>query len=249
MARFAALTRHSLKTSLSGRRAAGLLLAALVPLALAAAAARWGQDPAIYEEVTVSVGVALVVPLIALVASVGALRDDVHSGAIVHLVTRPVRREAVLAARVLAAWVITLGASLVALSLPLVLFGSQGVDAWWVGVQATVPASAAYASLFTLLGVIVDRAALVGLVYLVAWEVVVATSAFFFRYATVAYWVRSLVAQRGTLDAAFEAGLVSGDPASLTNSLIVLAGIVLVAVAAGAAWFARLEFRGPEPEA
>ncbi len=246
-----ALAWYTVKASFTGRRLVGLGLLSLVPAGFSFVLAwLWGSP----TEAEVSVflllmGVGLVVPLLALVVSVGALRDDLSSGSIVHVVTKPVRREVIVATRIATAALITYAAALVALSLPFLVAGSTMVDAWWVGVRVSFVASVAYASFFAFLGVVVNRAALVGLVYLVAWETVVAMSPFFFRFWTIAYWVRSLMVQDASVSPALEAQLLFTEPASTMDSLLVLAGLVLVLTVAGMAWFARREFAGPEPEA
>lgn len=250
MQRALALVGHSLVTTLTRRRMAGVAAVAVAPLALAVAVLQLAdQAPESFDGLFLSVGVGLVVPLIALVVGVGALRDDLESGAIVHLVTRGVRRETVLVARMAAAAGATVLASAVALTLPLLVLGGDGVEAWRLALPVGALAGVAYTALFTLLGVAVKRAGLLGLAYLVVWEGVVASSPLLFRYATVAYWVRSIIAN---------SDLASGDPggnplagavATTPESLAALTVIVLVATVLGALWFGGREFAGPEPEA
>lgn len=246
-----ALAWYTAKASFSGRRMVGLGLIALVPVALAFTGA-WLGGPLSPEDLArflLVVGVGLVVPLLALIVGVGALRDDVESGAIVHLITKPVPREAIVATRVLTAALVTYAAALVALSLPLLVTGQAGLEAWWLGARVSVLASFAYASLFAFLGVLVARAALVGLLYLVAWEIVVASTPFFFRFFTIAYWIRSIMVRDAAMSPLVEAELLDAFPATTGESLAVLAGVVVVFLAAGMAWFGWREFAGPEPDA
>jgi ABC-type transport system involved in multi-copper enzyme maturation permease subunit len=247
--RFAALVRHSLHATLGGRRLAGVGALALAPLAVALAI-RYGADahPDTMDPVFLGIGAGLVVPLIALVIGVSVLREDLDRGAIVHLITRGVPRETVLAARLTAAAAATALAGAVALTLPLLVVGGEGFDAWRVGVPVAALAGAAYTGLFTLLGVSVRRAGLLGLGYLVVWETVVASSPLLFRFASVGYWARSLIQASDAVDPAVTGGSFAGDPASATASVIALVSILLVTGLIGAAWFARREFAGPEPE-
>lgn len=246
-----ALAWYTAKASFTGRRLIGLSLIAAVPVAFAFVVA-WLWGPLTTTDLSVFmlvVGVGLVVPLLALIAGVGALRDDLGSGAIVHLITKPVRREVIVATRVLTAAGVTYAAALVALTLPLLVGGSAGFDAWWIGIRVSLVASLAYTSLFAFLGVVIKRAALLGLVYLVAWEIVVASTPFFFRFTTIAYWLRSIMVQDAAIDPVVDAQLLFVSPATTMDSLIVLGGLVLVLVAGGMLWFGRREFAGPEPDA
>lgn len=246
-----ALAWYTAKASFSGRRLVGLSLIASVPLAFGFVV-DWFWGPLSTTDLStfmLVVGVGLVVPLLALIAGVGALRDDLDSGAIVHLITKPVRREVIVATRVLTAAGVTYVAGLVALTLPLLLGGSAGFDAWWIGVRASLVASLAYTSLFAFLGVVIKRAALLGLVYLVAWEFVVASTPFFFRFTTIAYWLRSLMVQDAAIDPEVAERLLFVAPGTTMDSLIVLGGVVLVLVVGGMLWFGHREFAGPEPDA
>lgn len=250
LARALALTRHAIGQALVGRRRIGVGLLALTPLAIALALQQLapGNVSDELEPALLLTGVGLVVPLIALFLGASVLRDDVTSGAIVHVLTRPVRRETVALSRLAGAAGATILVGLVAVTLPLIVLGSGAFDTWRIAVQGTVLAGAAYGSLFAMLGALVQRATLVGLVFLVAWEGVVASTGLFFRNATVAYWLRSFMANGDSTgsDAVAETltGTVASTQASLAAVLAVVAGAALVA----ALWFARREFAGPEPE-
>lgn len=250
LARAAALTRHGLEQALGGRRRIGVGLLALVPLAIAVAvqqvAPGEAQDAA--EASLLLTGVGLVVPLIALFLGASVLRDDVTSGAIVHILTRPVRRETVALSRMAGAAGASVLAGLVAVSLPLLVLGSAGFEAWLLAVQATVLAGTAYGCLFAMLGALVRRATLIGLIFVVAWEGVVASTGLYFQNATVAYWIRSFMANGDTSASDAVASTMAGDPAGTLASVVVVLLVAVAAATVAAAWFARREFAGPEPE-
>jgi ABC-2 type transport system permease protein len=243
-----ALTRHALRQALSGRRLAGVVVLALVPALIGLALRRFGPAEGELEPVLFVIGLGLVVPLLALVIGVATLREDLRDGTIVHLVTRPVSRETVLASRMLGSAAATFVIGVVALTLAMPAIGSTAFDVWWIAVQATLLASFAYTCVFALLGVVIKRAILVGLAYIVAWEGVVASTPFFFRNLTVAYWLRSLVAQQGLPASGPVAESISGTGASPATAALVLLAIAVGAALVGAAWFARREFPGAEPE-
>jgi ABC-2 type transport system permease protein len=243
-----ALVKHSLRQALSGRRLAGVAVLALVPAVLGLAFRQWGPSDADLEPLLFTVGTGLVVPLLALVIGVAALREDLREGTMVHLVTRPVSRESVLVTRMLGAALATFAIGALALTLALPAIGSLAFDAWWTAIQVTALAALAYTCLFALLGVLMNRAILVGLAYLVAWEGVVASTDLFFSKLTVAYWLRSIVAQQGlSSDNPVSEG-VAGTGADPLTATIVLLGMAAGAAILGAIWFGRREFASPEPE-
>lgn len=242
-----ALTRHALREAFSGRRRYGLALLALMPAAIALALRRWSEASAQAESTFVIfvVGVGIVVPLMALWIGVATLREELISGTIVHLVTRPVGRAQLLLTRLVGAALATWLLAAIGLTLVFPATGHLETDmllwAWIV----TGLASLAYTSLFALLGALTDRAVLAGLAYIFAWENVVASSPFLFRYATVAYWVRSIVEAQGLVSGGLLAGEIA-EPATMTSSILALLAIAAAAGLVGALWFRRREFTGSE---
>lgn len=244
------LTVHGFRQALRGRRLIGLAIIVLFPAGLALTiqqlAATLGPDE--LDPVLLLVGLGLVVPLVALLIGVSALREELESGTIVHLVTRPVRRETVLLSRLAASAGATIALSLVALTLPLAVMGADGLDAWSIAMQVAVLSSLAYTGLFALLGAVTKRAVLLGLVFLVAWEGAVASTPLVFSKFTVAYWTRSIVANQGDTTSGIVQDMLGAGAASTPTSVTVLVLVTLATAAAGAAWFGRREFAGAEPE-
>lgn len=243
-----ALTKHALREAFTGRRRLGLILLALAPAALALGLRRWSEATAQAESTFVIfvVGVGLVVPLMALWIGVATLREELVSGTIVHLVTRPVGRAQLLLTRLVGAALATWLIAGIGLTLVFPAIGHLEVEMLWTTWLVTGLAALAYTSLFALMGALVDRAVLAGLAYLVGWESVVASTALPFRYATVAYWVRSIVEAQGLVSGGLLAGEIA-EPASMGASILALLGIGLLAGLVGALWFRRREFAGAEP--
>jgi ABC-2 type transport system permease protein len=244
-----ALTQHALREAFTGRRRIGLALLALAPAALAFALDRWGGGHADAETafVVFVVGVGLVVPLMALWIGIATLREELVNGTIVHLATRPISRAQILLTRLvgaaLATWL------LAGVGLTLVFPAAGHFDGGMLGTTWLVTglAALAYTSLFALMGALTDRGVLAGLVYVVGWESIVASTDLPFRYATVAYWVRSIVDQQGHVSGGLLAGEIA-DPATLSTSILVLVGIAAGAALVGTLWFQRRELAGAEPE-
>ncbi len=129
-----------------------------------------------YNEITATLGIAILYPVVALVISTAALGEDRKAHTLPFLLLKPVSR-----------WVIALG-GLTAAAVSSFVILEAGVIATWVttgvmtgdwslGASTTVAVaiqSVASAALFVPLGLILNRATLVGLGYLFLWEGILA---------------------------------------------------------------------------
>ena len=155
---------------LFGRRRALLLLPLpllLVGLALICRAydvdpQQWGQA------VVLGLGLAVVLPVIALIVGTGVLGSEVDDGTIVHILTKPLPRRDIILAKLLVA----AGVSAVASAVPLFLAGlmADGVRFGLALSVAAVAGALAYSALFLLLSLVTRRPVLLGLVYILVWE-------------------------------------------------------------------------------
>jgi len=155
---------------LFGRRRLLLLLplpALLVTLALICRG--YGVDPRQWgTPVIVGLGLAVVLPVIALIVGTGVLGSEVDDGTIVHILTKPLPRRAIVLAKLLVA----VGVSTVATAVPLYVAGVLA-DSPRFGLALAVGAavgSCAYSALFLLLSLLSRRPVLLGLVYVLVWE-------------------------------------------------------------------------------
>jgi ABC-2 type transport system permease protein len=155
---------------LFGRRRALLLLPLpllLIGLALLCRAydvnpADWGQP------VLVGLGLAVVLPVIALIVGTGVLGSEVDDGTIVHILTKPLPRRDIILAKLGVAVAVTAVTSAV----PLFVAGYLASSAR-LGVGLAVGAvvgACAYSALFLLLSLVTRRPVLLGLVYILVWE-------------------------------------------------------------------------------
>jgi ABC-2 type transport system permease protein len=155
---------------LFGRRRALLLLplpVLLVGLALLCRAydvnpADWGPP------VLVGLGLAVVLPVIALIVGTGVLGSEVDDGTIVHILSKPLPRRDIVLAKLGVAVVVTA----VTAAVPLFIAGYLA-SSTRLGVGLAVAAAVgtcAYSSLFLLLSLLTRRPVLLGLVYILVWE-------------------------------------------------------------------------------
>lgn len=144
-----------------------------------------------------------VLPLAALFYATSLVADEVEGRTLTYLLTRPLPRPAILAGK-FAAYVTTT----LALALPslVVTFFLLSTARGFTGVGASVPelfrdmgvvafTLVAYGALFTLLGVVLRRPVIPGLLFLFVWELIANLPGYLPRF-TLTAWLRSLIHHR-----------------------------------------------------
>ena len=178
-------------------------------------------------------------PLVALFYATALIADEVEGKTLTYLLTRPIRRSAILTGKYAAYLVTTLALSLPAAVLTFfLLVTTRG----WTGVGAAVPdlfrdlgvmalTLAVYGAFFTLLGVSLRRPVIPGLLFLFVWELAANLPGYLPR-VTITGWLRSLVRHRPAQEGVSE---MFGQVLPTALSLEVLAGM-LVLFLAGSIW-------------
>jgi ABC-2 type transport system permease protein len=161
------------------RRSIGLLVltGSIAPILLVLAPGRTDDRVVtFYNDITVGLGLSILFPVAALIVATAALGEERKSQTLPFLLLKPVSRWvialAVVTAAALASFVILQAGVLASWIAAGALTGE-----WSIGVSTTVAAavqSVASAALFVPLGLVLGRAALVGLGYLMIWEVILA---------------------------------------------------------------------------
>lgn len=115
-------------------------------------------------------GIAILMPLLSLIAGTGAIGPEIDEGSIVYLLAKPLNRYSIVVTKlaVAIAVIIAFGVLPVAIA-GVVLTGEVGTVtvAFTVGALA---AGVAYAAVFLLLAVMTRNAVVVGLIYALIWE-------------------------------------------------------------------------------
>lgn len=166
--------------SLLGRRRALLLLALPVVLLGLCVLGRLlaGLDEGLAEQLDSGFatgllggfGIAVVMPLLGLIAGTGAIGPEIDEGSIVYLLAKPLNRYQIVVSKlVVAVGVLVAFGVLPVLLGGVVLTGSLGGLAAAYAVGALV-AGVAYGALFLLLAVLTRNAVVIGLVYALVWE-------------------------------------------------------------------------------
>jgi len=177
--------------SLVGQRR-GIVLAVLpvVLVLLALAVALLTEGPAAYEVIVGALGFGLVLPLVALLVTTGVLGPEIDDGSIVYLLSKPISRLTVAASKLAVAVGVTavLGAGSLVLA-GLILDPGEAGRAAAVGVGALVSGTA-YCAVFVMLSALNRHGMVSGLIYVLAFEGLLAGLLSGLRYLSVAAFGR-----------------------------------------------------------
>ena len=170
------IVRITFRQLLGRRRTLLLLLLAALPvlLALIFRLAREDDIFAYTRRVFDTVSMSIVLPLAAVLFGTGAFGAENDEGTILYLLAKPVSRWIIVAAKALAAALLTVGLTVASVFLAGVveLFpaGSDGIAATEAQVVAMIVGSLCYVALFVPLSLFTRRALVIGIGYTLVWE-------------------------------------------------------------------------------
>jgi ABC-2 type transport system permease protein len=155
---------------LFGRRRFLLLLPLPVLLVLLAGVSRgFGVDPGNWgQPVLVGLGLAVVLPVVALIVGTGVLGSEIDDGTLVHILTKPLPRWQI----VLPKLVVATGVTALTVAVPLYVAGvlADSVRLGLALAAASTVGALAYSAFFLALSLVIRRPVLLGLVYVLIWE-------------------------------------------------------------------------------
>jgi ABC-2 type transport system permease protein len=215
---------------LSGRRA--ILVAVLPALLLGVAIVvrtTVGVDRTVAAEVLDGFALGVVVPLLGLVAGIGAIGGEIDDGSLVYLVTKPVSRYSIATTKALVATAVAVVAAAGATWLAALVLGLDQQVAGAFGLAAAL-AAVGYVAVIVALAVVTRAAVPIGLLYVLVWEGVVGGFVPGARALSIRQWA-SGVAEGALGDRAFEASLDAA-VGPWTG------GILLAATVVAATWYA-----------
>jgi ABC-2 type transport system permease protein len=230
----AALTRRSL---LGRKRTVVLMLLPLALLALCTLARVLGElDSGIQRELEGPLapgllgafGIAILMPLLSLIAGTGAIGPEIDEGSIVYLLAKPLDRHSIILTKLAVAYGVVLGFGVLPIAVAGVLLTGevgQVTVAFAVGAAA---AGAAYSALFLLLAVISRNAVVLGLIYALIWESLVGGLVPGAQALSVQQWSLAIV-QRVLGDSAERLGVDAA--VDLGTALVLLSAVAVVATA------------------
>ncbi|MGB2571561.1 ABC transporter permease subunit [Micromonospora citrea] len=185
---------------LFGRRRFLMLLplpAVLVALAvlcrsLGVAPADWGPP------VLVGLGLAVVLPVVALVVGTGVLGAEIDDGTVVHVLTKPLPRWQI----VLPKLAVATGVSAATVAVPIFVAGLLADSVRLGGALAAASAlgALAYSALFLAMSLLTRRPVLLGLVYVLIWEGLLGRFVSGTRVLSIQQWVIALADRSAPTD-------------------------------------------------
>ena len=239
MTPFFAIVRVTVRQLTGRARLLGFGLLSLVPAALLAAASRSAVPSALDLELGVLLVVplfALVIPVTTLILATSALGEERGDKTLSFLVLRPISRVEIVAAKTLAAALTSAGFALlatVALSLTWMAVGG-GLDVLPAIALGAMVACAMYSAVFVLMGNLLARATLVGMLYVLFFEYVLVEE--MPRLAGGSLWRIGLGATLAAMPEHFPARALLGALGtwvpSLGSALMVTGAIAFITVAA-----------------
>jgi ABC-2 type transport system permease protein len=163
------VARITLRALLGRRRFLLLLPLPLLLVGLALLVSAVGGQPEDWvEPVVAAFGLAVVLPVVALVVGTGVLGSEIDDGTLAHILAKPLSRREILLSKL----VVAVGVTALTTGIPLVLTGliAQSAQlALGLGAGALV-GSLGYCSLFVVMSVLSRRPVLLGLAYVLIWE-------------------------------------------------------------------------------
>ena len=240
-----AILEVTVRALLNRRRSLLMLLLASAPvlIALLIRAAGRGPDPErIAAGMLENLVLRTVLPLIALVFGTSAIGSELEDGTATFLLTKPVARWKIVSAKLLGASVLTVGLVVpAAIVAGLLVAGDQrgGASLTVAIAVASALAAVVYTAIFVALSVVTGRALVIGLIYVLIWEGVLAGLLEGTRIFSVRQYALALADALDTTDRL--RGQLELGPA------LVLAVVVAVgAFAVAAQRLARYQVRAPE---
>lgn len=219
--------------SIFGRwRGALLFVLPLVLIALSILVrALVGQDQEGARHTLYGLGLVVIVPLVALLATSGLLAPEIDDGSISYLLAKPISRHTIVMSKlVVAAACVLVFAALPVLVAGLVLMSGEPSFAIGFAVGA-LAGGVAYCALFALLSIMTRHAVVIGLIYLLIWEGLLGGLLDGVRWLSVTRWSAEVVDQ--------VAGLSLVDELPLAYALPALAVVVV-----GGTWLTGRRLRG-----
>ncbi|MGR6322032.1 ABC transporter permease [Micromonospora soli] len=210
---------------LFGRRRFLLLLPLpVLLLALAILSRSLGVDPGQWgPPVLVGLGLAVVLPVVALIVGTGVLGAEIDDGTVVHILTKPLPRWQI----VLPKLAVATGVTAVTVAVPLYVAGvlADSVRLGLALAAASALGALAYSALFLALSLLTRRPVLLGLVYVLIWEGLLGRFVDGTKVLSIQQWVIALADRMAPTD--LLATTVSVPVAAVLTGLVVVGFTVL----------------------
>jgi ABC-2 type transport system permease protein len=197
-----------------------------------------GEDHDSAEAVLYGLGLVVVVPLVALLATSGLIAGEIDDGSISYLLAKPVSRYTVVASKLVVALACVLAFGAVPMAIAGVVL-LPGTPSFGLGFAlGSLLGGAAYCALFSWLSVLTRHAVVIGLIYLLIWEGLLGGLLDGIRWLSVTRWSAEVVDR--------VAGLELVDHLPLAYALVALAAVLALGVWATARKLQGFNLTGDE---
>ena len=219
--------------SLFGRRRGILLFVLpLVLVALAIVVRVLADSSAVANDILYQLGLVVVVPLVALIATTGVLSSEIDDGSVVYLLAKPLSRLTIVASKLVVAFgcVLVFAAAPLAIS-ALIMRSDTPRLGMGFGIGGLM-GGLTYCALFALTSVLTRHAVVVGLIYVLIWEGLLGGLLDGIRWLSVTWWSAAITDE------------VTGGPALVDKMSPAYAITAAVVVIIGATLLASHKLRG-----
>lgn len=220
------IVRLTVRNGLGTRRAAILVALPLVLIGLAITIrALVGADPEATEGVVIGLGIAVVLPMVALISATSVLATEIDDGSIVYLLAKPISRHVIVVSKYVVAVVAAALFTVLPIALAAAVMSGQLAPTVGYGLGALL-GGASYCAIFLLLSTVTRHAVAAGLLYVLIWEGLLGGLLSGIRWLSIGQWSHAL-------------GESIADDGTLSDSVgPVYAVVAAVVVAAAALWLA-----------
>ena len=209
--------------SVFGRRRGVLLF--VLPLVLVGLSvlvrALVGEDVTSAGDTLYGLGLAVIVPLVALIATTGVLAPEIDDGSISYLLAKPISRHVIVVSKLLVA----AGCVLVFGAVPMLISGlvmAPGTPELGLGFAlGALTGGLAYCALFSFLSVLTRHAVVIGLVYLLIWEGLLGGLLDGVRWLSITRWAGAITDEVADLSLVTDLGLTY---AVVATVVVIVAG-------------------------
>ncbi len=182
-------------------------------------------------------GLIIIVPIVSLVFGSSVLGEAREDGTLVYLWLRPMDRGPIVAGAAAAAATAALPLTVIPTAVGGWLAAGRiagSADLLWGAAAAAALGTAAYSSLFVLVGLLVRKPIMWGIGYVLLWEGLAVGLGDFAARLSLRGYTRSVLSQLGGIDYGF-------DPYTTTAALVVLAAVSVAGLILGAVRLNRLD--------
>ncbi len=256
-ASFAVVFGFFARLSLRNRRTWLLLGTAFIPVLVLLAATMVSAGsagteigPVLFRQMAVPFLFTLYIPLMGLLGGSSCVGDEVDQRTLVFLTTRPVKKSALLSGKAGVQAAISLMIVIFAMLVSFLLgfkdyvFSAQGSVRLGKYLLAAGLATLAYTGLFVLLGTLLKKPVIAGIIYIFGWEYIVQFIPGSTQHLTISHYVKSLLPYKSAGEGFLMFQL---EPSPPLHAVLVLLFLTVVFMAAAVRVFSRREYVLSEP--